>query len=330
MTLALLRTLFHFGWVAIALLVVGGLAARRGGWRPRAFAVTMIAIIIAALPPLKNLWEFGVFSSTSWLGLSIANVALPVFPGDSAKFPAAFRDFEIGLARGDFSPAASQAAATPILWLGWTAAARDCPDNLEKRPELCSILKSNGGANFNHLEMIPYSEALGRDALRFIHLHPEVYLGHAMGSAMLFVGVPSWVDAGPIVTPFQSYTDAWEGLLQYRKRPQSPLSSTTTIWGHIARRLGEVSLPVMAFVIFGSLVIILKAIEDVRLYWQGRRDGADWLLPALALILFATVPNLVNGIESNRIRYSIEPMLHLAVIHGVVVVRQMVRSPLRH
>jgi hypothetical protein len=328
--LALLRTLFHVAWVAVTLIVVWGLVARRDGWNARAFAVTILAIAIAALPPLKNLKEFGFFSTTSWQGLSIANMALPLLPGDSSKFPSAFRDFEAGLSRGEFSPAASQAAATPILWLGWRVAARDCPDNSEKRPVLCSIEQSNGRPNFNHREMIAYSREIGRDARRFLWRHPEVYLGHAMGSGMLFLGVPSWIDAGPLVTPFQPYTAAWEALLLYRQRPQLSLSPTMTIGGHIVRRLGEVSWPVMAFVIFGSLVIVLKAIEDVRLYWRGVRGSADWVLPALALMLFATVPNLVNGIETNRIRYSIEPMLYLAVIQGLVIAVRTARSRLRH
>ena len=326
--LALLRSLFHVAWVAIVLLVVCSLTARRDGWNPRAFAVAIVAIVIAALPPLKNLREFGIFSTTSWQGLSIANVALPLFPGDSSKFPAAFRDFKAGLDRGDFSPATSQAAATPILWLGWTVAARDCPENAVKQPELCSIHRSNGRANFNHLAMISYSKGLGRDALHFMWRHPEVYLSHAIGSAMLFVGVPSWIDAGPEATPFRPYTDAWETLLQYRQRPQIALSPTTTLWGHVMRRLGEVSWPVMAFVMFGSLVIMLKAIEEVRLYWQGTRHSADWVLPALALMLFATVPNLVNGIETNRIRYTIEPVLYLAVIRGLMVIRHRIRDRL--
>jgi hypothetical protein len=43
------------------------------------------------------------------------------------------------------------------------------------------------------------------------------------------------------------------------------------------------------------------------------------VFPAFVVLLYATIPNLTNGVETQRIRYSIEPILYIALIAGGLV-----------
>jgi hypothetical protein len=302
--LALLRSLFHLAWVAVALLAVW-LVASRGRDR-RALGIAVAAIAVVSVVYLKNFAEFGFFGASSWQGLASARMTLPINAGDADRFPAIARDFDARVARGEFSPATAYAGLNGDSgWTEWIAFAHDC-DGPEKRPALCAIRKSNGELNLNHIEMVAYSRALGGDMLKGLRLYPALFIQHAGSSLITFFGTPSWSET-PTNPTLQSYASLWERLLLYRSNlvlvPDRPGESLAE---RALSRFTAASLPLAVVVLAALLAIFHRALFD-----------RDWLFPALVALLFIVVPNVMNGTEANRIRYTIEPLLFLALARTV-------------
>ena len=310
--LGLLRSLFHLGWIAVVLAIACVLASRYRGWDRGAVAVSVLAALLVGSVYLKNLKEFGIFSASSWDGISLMSMTLPTRAGDAAKFPTVIDDIR---KRGEFSPATKAALEARDLWSGWVGFAKPCSEDGEQRPVLCAIKRSNGELNFNHVAIIGYSRSLARDAWHLLRLHPRVYVDHAGSSVFTFFGTPSW-DYRLMPFRLKGYTDLWNTLLLYESvhtfngtgRPP------VTWWDSVMNRLAASSLPLLVVVAVGSAFIVLAGIGDAVGYWRRTRPTADWVFPMLVILLFVSVPNLINGVEAERIRYSVEPLIYLGFI----------------
>lgn len=86
----------------------------------------------------------------------------------------------------------------------------------------------------------------------------------------------------------------------------------------MTNRLAASSPPLLILVVAGSAFVVFAGIGDAIGYWRGTRLTADWVFPMLVVILFVSVPNLINGVETQRIRYSIEPLIYLALFAAVL------------
>ncbi len=320
--LGLLRSLFHLGWVTVVLLAVWTLAGQRHGRNWRALALSVAAIAVVASVYVKNWMEFGIFAASSWEGVTLVNMLTPSLPGDNQKFPDVAQDLQKRAGRGEFSRSMIPALQTPDVWHGWIVLAKDCDTGTEKRPALCEIERANGEFNFNHIAMLAYSRDLGRDALHLLRLYPRLYLSHVASSVMTFVGTPAW-DYRRMALALKDYTNLWNEMLLYRPgRLLEGKSGRRTWWDSAVNRLASSSPILMFFVLFGSATIFICGAFDAWGYWRGRRATADWLFPALVLALFVVVPNLLNGVETQRIRYSVEPLLFVALFGGALSLRR--------
>jgi hypothetical protein len=317
--LALLRSLFHLAWVAVALLEIWHLGRPRPGRILPSLLVVVAAIATVTSLYVKNLVEFGVFSPSSWQGLNTVTMTLPVRAGDAGAFPAVADDFRGRLARGEFSSSASLAFAAPNFWAGWASVAKGCEAGENPAPALCSMKKSNGGDNFNNIAIIRYSKELSGDAVRAVRLYPAFYVRRVASSFMTFFGTPSWSYAlpGPAL---QAYGKAWDRLMMFQpNRAFSPERSHDTGLVLLASRFLSASLPLCAFVLVGSIFIVIRGAAEGVGYLRGRRQAADWIFPMLVVGLFLVLPNVINGGETDRIRYSIEPVLLLSWAGGAIM-----------
>lgn len=318
--LALMRSLFHLGWVAVVLLSVWMLARRSPAHRGArgAMAVAFVAVALVASVYVKNFFQVGLFAASSWEGPSIAAVLTPGLPGDEQKFPQIYSDVRLRAMRGEFSRSLVAALnAKDGVWMGWMDIAQDCDTNVEKRPVLCAIMRSNGEPNMNHVAMVRYSRELSGDAGKLLRLYPGLYLHHIGASLITFLGTPAW-DYRKMAQVLPDYTGLWDRLILYR--PGAALHdkrSGTGTWSAVQNRLRSSSLPLMLFVVAGYALALFYGTVGAYRYWRGRARTADWFMPLLALLLFATVPHMLNGVESQRMRYSVEPMLYLSVACGV-------------
>ena len=324
--LALLRSLFHLGWVAFTLLVIWYVGRSRSERALPALLVAVVAIAVVTSLYVKNFREFGVFSPSSWQGINTASVTLPVRAGDTEAFPAMANDFRGRLARGDFSPSAALAVAATNFWAGWVPTARGCRAEVPLPPALCEIKKSNGEENYNNIAIIRYSAELNRDAVHALRLYPAFYARRVAASFMTFFGTPSWSYAKP-GPALKAYGDTWDSLLLFQpNRAFSPERRHDTGLMLLASRFLSASLPLCALVLAGTIFIVARGFVEGIGYLRGRRDTADWIFPLLVVALFVVLPNFINGGEADRIRYTIEPLLLLALARGAVMFSRRTRS----
>jgi hypothetical protein len=323
--LALLRSLFHLAWVAVALLAIWHLGRPRFDRTLPSLLVVVAAIAMVTSLYVKNRVEFGFFSSSSWQGLNTVSMALPLRAGDAGAFPAVADDFRARLARGDFSPSASLAIAASNFWAGWLPTAKGCAAGERPVVALCSIRKSNGEENFNNIAIIRYARELGGDAVHAVRLYPAFYARRVASSLMTFFGTPSWSYAKPGMA-LQAYATAWDRLVLFQPdRAFSPERSHDTGWALVASRFLSASLPLCAFVLGGVLLIVVRGAAEAIGTLRGRGRSADWIFPMLVTGLFLVLPNVINGGETDRIRYSIEPVLLLAWADAAIVLWREVR-----
>ena len=87
-------------------------------------------------------------------------------------------------------------------------------------------------------------------------------------------------------------------------------------WGSVVNRLTGSSVPLILLVVTGIVLVLWRGAADLLAYGRGLRPTADWIFPTFVVLLYATIPNLTNGVETQRIRYSIEPILYIALIAG--------------
>jgi hypothetical protein len=324
--LALLRSLFHLGWVAFTLLVIWYAGRSRSERALPAFLVVVAAIAVVTSLYAKNLREFGVFSPSSWQGLNTASVTLPLRSGDTEAFPAVAKDFRGRLERGDFSPSAALALAATNFWAGWVPMAKGCGPGEPLAPALCEIKKSNGEENYNNIAIIRYSAELNKDAGHALQLYPAFYARRVAASLMTFFGTPSWSYAKP-GPALKAYGDAWDSLLLFQ--PNRAFSSERrhdTGVMLLASRFLSASLPLCVLVLVGTIFIVVKGLSEGIAYLRGRRESADWVFPLLVVVLFVVLPNFINAGEADRIRYTIEPLLLLALAKGAIMLSRRLRS----
>ncbi|MEI6201742.1 MAG: hypothetical protein WCP68_07310 [Enhydrobacter sp.] len=323
--LALLRSLFHLGWVAFALLLIWSIARPRSERALSTLVVAIAAIAIVASLYVKNLREFGIFSPSSWQGLNTASVTLPIRAGDTEAFPEVAKDFRERLVRGDFSPSAALALGATNFWAGWVPTAKGCGAESPLPPALCEIRKSNGEENYNNIAIVRYSAELNRDAVHALQLYPVFYARRVAASFMTFFGTPSWSYAKP-GPALKAYGEVWDSILLFQpNRAFSPERSHDTGLMLLASRFLSASLPLCALVLISTMFIVARGLIEGIGYLRGRRDCADWVFPLLVSALFIVLPNFINGGEADRMRYTIEPLLLLALAKGAIMLSRRAR-----
>jgi hypothetical protein len=311
--LALLRSLFHLTWVAFTLLAIWYMGRSRSERALPSFLVVVVAISAVMSLYVKNFREFGVFSPSSWQGLNTASVTLPLRSGDTEAFPSVANNFRDRLERGEFSTSARLAFAAANFWAGWAPTAKGC--GTEERPvlALCEIRKSNGEENYNNVAIIRYSADLNADAVHGLRLYPAFYVRRVASSFMTFFGTPSWSYAKP-GPALKAYGDAWDSLLLFQpNRAFSPERSHDTGVILLVGRFLSASLPLCALILAGTIFIVVRGSRETIDRLRGRGESADWVFPLLVVALFLVLPNFINAGETDRIRYTIEPVLLLAL-----------------
>ena len=316
LVLGLIRSLFHIGWIAVVLLTVAGMKSRRYGPDKPALLIATLALAILGVVYVKNLAQFSTFSTSSWLGINTAEISVPLL-SDGVRFPEIVDDFLRRTKAGEFSQSAALWEEADNPWRGWLATAQDCGEDKTTPRVLCATLKSNGGLNMNHLAMLKYSDELGKDALHAMRLYPRLYIDRARRSFIQFLTTPSW-DFFLASPSLGRYADAWNLVFLYEQRNANLAQYGRAPWWSPARYPSS-SMPLFILIVVAILVVLVRAGLEFRRYLTRRSGNADWVYPAIVVILFVLVPNLINGIESQCMRYSIEPILLLALAYGAAM-----------
>jgi hypothetical protein len=187
------RSTFQLPWLvlAAALLVV----LRRDLARPVLAGAAVPALAVVALV-LKNVVLFGVPSTSSWLGMNLAQVT-------HSEVPLAERRELV--ARGELSAVSSvEPFRPPAEYVGIV----DLPDPTGI-PALDRLEKSSESPNMNHLLLVDVSRLYLHDAWRMVRLRPGAYARTVIrGGKLYFRPSSDFVPRnGDVIEPYTTIVD---------------------------------------------------------------------------------------------------------------------------
>jgi hypothetical protein len=157
--LLLTRSIFHIVWMV---LIVGILTALcRDRWRQVVTAAALPLLVVAGWYG-KNLYYFGSFSSSTWMGLGFANISTLVLTR---------AELEAMVQRGEIS---GLALVSRYEQLDVLLNARQGPPT--GIPVLDEALTSTGIPNFNYAPIVAISRVYMADGLKVVRTHPGAYL----------------------------------------------------------------------------------------------------------------------------------------------------------
>lgn len=290
---ALTRSLFHLAWLAGGLaLVAWPLRAR---WR-RVVACAALPVVLAVGVYAKNAALFGSFSSSSWLGMSVARLAIEPIPlGERRALVESGRIGRVSLVE-PFSPIE---AYPPGLRRG---ARTD-------HPVLSAAYRSTGAVNFNHGAYPAIARAYLRDARALIAERPDVYRSSVGRAWWQFAMPPSIVlFLQTNRTRMGLYAGLWSaGLYGFTLAPLPTDRPATREDLHYRMHTWA-----LVFLLLASFAVAMGALRGAR-EWLGRgRDpalGATLLFAAGTIVYVAVVGNALEIGENNRFRFLVEPLL---------------------
>jgi hypothetical protein len=285
------RALFHVAWT-LAVLLALALAGSRESRRPVLGALAASALLLLAWP-VKNAVRFGVLGFSSWQGYNLSQ-------GLVDRYPPIWDAFVFG--------------ALPSQERAREALARSVPERFRGIPVLAEPAKAPGVPNWNHVAIIPLSRRLESLVLQRLREHPELLLAKAATNyrqAVIYAAR----------NPYAADLD-WRARTPLARFWLSFYESTVDLYRGDDPQTGP--LPGFAWVLPPALLLVL--IQTVR---RRKRDPAGagtaaFLLAAVLWVLAMVL--LVDGREGNRIRFSTQPLLYVAVAWSLTRSSSMISS----
>ncbi len=159
--IVLTKSVFHIAWFIFFVCVL--LFYQRKSWK-RIVLIAIVPFILIAFVYLKNLYLFGIFNGSSWMGLSLSRfVAFERPPEDELK------------------ALINQGKISKFSLIQAYSSLGDYQDSLPKTKKtniavLDQQIKSTGCANFNNIEYVGISKQYLKDTVYILFSHPEIYL----------------------------------------------------------------------------------------------------------------------------------------------------------
>lgn len=280
-----LRSLFQLGWLVVLLGFCSWVLPRHR--RDLLLAAAFPMALVAALYG-KHYYLTGQFSTSSWLGMSLAKLT-------TMQLPLAERQALVRA--GVLSPRALQA---PF------AGPEGYPDALAATaPTGIAVLdqtrKRSGAANLHHAVYPAVSRQYLDDALAVIRHRPTAYLSGVTTALLLYCRPAADY---PFLEPQRSRIEPMNRLYNrvVAGQPTYPIEA-----GLATFRAGEIGYLIVA----GLVVSVLFALPAVRRCLRGHGSDADAILTFLWLnVLYVTaVGNALEIDENQRFRYLVNPLL---------------------
>ena len=294
-SIVLTRSLFHLIWL-LAVVALFGCAASTS-WR-RVAACSVVPVLVCVATYAKNAIEFGTFSTSSWLGMSLARLAVE-------PLPLAERERMVELGELSWVSTVEPYSALEEYPVEW----RRVESWVIDHPVLRDARKSTQGINLNHAAYLEISRSYFNDSLRLLVRRPDVYLASVGAAWMTFIQPPSiynWLHANR--QRIESYDAAWNRWFYGFSEGgcstginEGPRVAVTCL-----NTLGKV------WVIFAAVVVAAAFFLGVR---ELRRAGGDPALGACLVFCSGTtlwvalVGNALELGENNRFRYMVEPLV---------------------
>ncbi len=284
-TLIYTRTTFQLPWLGLVLALI--LLAM-----PKSRRVVLVAcavpVLAVALLYGKNIVVFGTPSTSSWLGMNLAQVTY-------RSVPAAERNRLV--ANGTLSRVSLVDPFSPLSKYDGIVT----PARRRGIPVLDNPMKLNGTQNLNDLTYVKISRDYLRDSLRFIRSDPIAYLRGVEQGVKLFL-IPSSDDLFVLQNraKIRPYEHLFNGLVYLR---------TPYVFG--------IGWSILAAYVFGGLYGLIL-ITRLALRLDAPTPDRVALAFAWLTVVYATVLVTFGEVSENqRIRFFIDPLVLVLVAVGV-------------
>ncbi len=316
--------LFHLVWfLGLAAIIFAMSRANPNARRVGLFSIVLAGLLIAGLY-FKNYALYGFFGPSSWQGMNVA-VMTHGLPQRSKGYPGLVKRLldrnELSLA-SNYKPFSENVLDDP----------RFTQSLLFTDVALLSSLKKPGGqANYHHEAYIGFSKLLQRDAFAVIRHFPGIYVASIATGAFDTFFRPSsdYLELNRASKNREriAWWDKFCHLLLLRNIGQAQIDNSlkslgpTVNWGTAAYGQFIVILLALAFA-------CARAVGAIRVIFRTSEvgEGTVWIAIAWIMMWVIVVPLAVNGIETNRIRFVIEPLIFVVFLQAA---RDWIWQPLQ-
>lgn len=292
------RSLFHPVWGMGLFFLLAGLYALihkenilhylKSNW-------LMIILLLVGLLiwPLKNMFLFGQFTSTSWQGFNLSR--------GTEVTSAVIENYR----REGVVPASIQSTLDQF----------QKKHNISEPNVLSQINKSTGGRNWNHYLYLDQNPELTRKAISYRLHNPLHWIKQTIFHYITWTR-PSYINPytgelfGPHTPLYDWFAGGIKNTLFFDLRPPlGKLIPSQIQWPHVIRLNKDVPFTVFGFLIFPFLLFF--SLRLARKKWvSNKRRVAAYLTGLLYNVLWVlAIPCVTDGFEGNRMRYAIFPLL---------------------
>jgi hypothetical protein len=301
----LLNSTYQALWLVIILLVL--LVAFRRHWRS-VLVVAVLPVILVGGWFLNDLAQFGTLTTSSWLGMNLAEATLASAP------PGVVTHL---VARGTLTPIADVTPFAPVS----AYVPRFAPIPHTGTPALDEPTKSDGNVNYNDLIYVKVSELYLHDDLAFIRAEPGMYARTvAKGVALWFVPGDEYFVIAKNEQRISHWTRLYDGVLlgQISNHEDAALEALFAGRGPGPTQIPWVMIAVWLIACIGAPIAAFRLRKrDVPI--------AVTLIVLWLTILYAFVTtSLIEFGENERFGFEVGPLpVILAVATGAICLREM-------
>jgi hypothetical protein len=290
------RATYQPAWVvaslAILLVAVRTCAPRVRGW---AWRSSCVALVLALALPVKNGLLVGSFTSSTWLGMSLARLT-------TERLDEPTREAWIGT--GELDPVARVRGFSRLS--EYPVELQALPPGTPNHPALVAPTKSDGSPNLNHAAYVRIGRAYQHAALVVLRRLPGLYLDRVRRAFVTWLRPPTDYI---LVVPQREALGAWDRL-----------HSRLLLWSSQERRRAGPTL-----VLLPAAALFLAA-----LLWHPAARRRELLLlvafPVLTVLWNLLVGNLAEVEENNRFRVEVEGLMVALGCWGLIETARLARA----
>ncbi|WP_143306687.1 hypothetical protein [Chitinophaga vietnamensis] len=281
--LSLTVSMFHLGWILLVVLLLCFL--QKALWRKTLLAAIFPLLVVAGWYG-KNDYLFGEFTGSTWMGMNISRIMLPV----SKSAPLAVKDDTTRhiAAIGPFHCVSDYAP--------WLPADARYPDI----PALHEATKPDGTCNLNHLQCIWIAQRFKAASLAELKAHPRNYASLVMTAhALYFAPASEYFHLAANRNKIAGYTKLFN-------LGQHPIYKNYVF-------VSSAVLALLYALAFSVLALQLYRRRKSATGWHWQETAVSYA--AFNILFFLLIGNLLELGENMRFRFQVIPLFLFVLLY---------------